>query len=186
MVSPGTSYRTGPRALVFMMLRKLKYPCILALVMISISVILYFSHAELSHLYTSGSPFVKKFVEIVYAVERYGWIFVALLAVFLSISIIPEYRGLTLTIGENALSVRGGVLTYQEIAIPYRQIQTISIVEEMIPRLFGLCSFIIVTSAHNTEQTNNDESEAVIELIQTPLARELQKMVLSRANSVAR
>lgn len=183
MVSPGIPYRTGPRALIFMMLRKMKYPLILVLLMIAISGALHYGSLPLSHLLGGHAELLKKTMVVLNGIQKYGWIFTVLLGFFLALSVVPEYRGLTITVGDKALAVRGGVITYQEIAIPYRQIQTINIVEEAMPRLFGLCSLVIVTSAQNNMQTENDESEALIELIHKSLAVELRDAILSRLNS---
>lgn len=180
MISPDKRYHTGPRALIYMILRKMKYPLVLIVTMFALTVLLHLGHSTLALWQAGASPLAREGAVILYAIQKYGWIFTVLLGVFLGSTVVPEYRGLTIAVGAKALYVRSGVLTYREIAIPYRQIQTINIIEEAGPRLFGLCSLVIVTSARDNAQTNSDESEALIELIHKSLARDLQQEILQR------
>ena len=184
MITLDTKYRVGIWALVYMMLRKLKIPLILAIIMTAITYLMSFGSGTLI-AWQSGAPgILQTLAGILYALLKYGWIFTILLAIFLALIEIPEYRGRIFRVNENAFYMRTGIISYKEIAIPYRQIQTINIIEKPMLSLFGLCSLSIVTSAHDDPKTEGSESEAMLPLIHKPLARDLQAELLKHLNTV--
>ena len=177
MIAQNTPYHVGARALIFMIVRKLKYPFILAIVMVVISFGMSISSTMISAWAHGHAGFLQSTAMTLYALQKYGWVLTIFLSVCFSVVAISEYRGLTFTVGDKALYVRSGILTHREIAIPYRQIQTINIVEHASAQMFGLCSAIVVTSA-TVGRKDSDESEATFPLIHTSLAKDLRDTLL--------
>lgn len=183
MISPDVPYRVGVRALIYMMLRNLKYPFVLAIIMIAVTFLSSIESNTLLSWQAGHSSLLSGLAHGIYATIKYGWIFTILLGLFLALIEIPEYMGLMFRLNDSAFYVRSGIISHKEIAIPYRQIQTIDVVEEPLMSLFGLCCLAAVTSARNDPTMSGSESEIKLPLIHKSLARELQNELLKRLQS---
>lgn len=86
-------------------------------------------------------------------------------------------------LGEDALKIKRGILSKEEIAIPYRQIQDVNIRRDVSFMMFGL-SKIIIQSAGRGDRGGDDssESEGTLPAIDKDLAEKLQEELLKRAN----
>ena len=133
MISEDESYRVGTRAMIYMILHKLRYPVILGVIMLVITFLLSLAQPTLALWQTGASHFLKETAYILAQVQVCGWLFTISLAVLFGLSAVPEYRGLTVRLGSDAFYVRRGILVHREIAIPYHQIQTINIIEPLYP-----------------------------------------------------
>ena len=77
--------------------------------------------------------------------------FVCSLALFLALSVVPEYLGFSFMLGEKALYIRSGILSHQVLAISYREITSIEIVRS---KTFFLCNdFVISWHRHGSDET---------------------------------
>ncbi len=97
-----------------------------------------------------------------------------------------EYRGYGFFLGEHAFKVRRGVIHKDEVAIPYRQIQTVNIERPLFYQLAGTSKLIILTAGQEDDDTakgsHHAESEGIIPVLDKELALELQAELLGRAN----
>jgi uncharacterized membrane protein YdbT with pleckstrin-like domain len=182
MISEDVAYRVGPKALAIMVISKLKYPAYGIVIMTAITLTLFFAHDGLASWFSGASPFLQEAARILYLIEQYGWVFAGLLIVCFGLTAFPEYMGLSFRLGEQAFFVRSGILTHSEITIPYRHIQTITIVEHAGASLFGVCSLVVATSGQGTVSTDRNQ-EILLPYVHTSLARALQNELLQRISS---
>lgn len=106
--------------------------------------------------------------------------FIALAAAFLLSGL--AYRNYEYCIDEDALKIRQGIMNQQEIAIPYRQIQTVDIERKIGERLMGLSRVVILTAAEDNEHTDYNESEGTLPAMDQRLASVFRDELLRRAN----
>ncbi|HVU06766.1 MAG TPA: PH domain-containing protein [Candidatus Paceibacterota bacterium] len=92
------------------------------------------------------------------------------------------YRSYEYCIDEDALKIRQGIMNQQEIAIPYRQIQTVDIERKLGERLMGLSRVVILTAAEDNGRTEYNESEGALPAMDQKLAAVFRDELLKRAN----
>ncbi len=180
MIEQNTDYRYGLRALLYMMCSRLKVPLIFAIVMVVISFVLFQMKDVLIGWETGGSLFLKQSGNILHLVERYGWFFTIILALFFALTILPEYFGMAFRLGDNALYLRKGIMSRHEMAIPYQQIQTITLIEKSSQRIFGVAGLAIITSGHDSIATAHNDGSAFVEPIPRRVAKVLEEALLSK------
>lgn len=106
--------------------------------------------------------------------------FIALLIAMLSAWFV--YKNDQFCLSNDALKIKHGTFVEKEIAIPYRQIQNVSIERNMSEQMMGLSRIIIATAGHDDEKTPENESEGVLPAIDKHLAEALQEELLRRAD----
>ena len=92
------------------------------------------------------------------------------------------YENYTFSLGEDALKIKRGVFTREEVAIPYRQIQDVDIEQDISYRMIGVSRLVILTAGHEDEKTAGDKTEGILPAIDSALAEQLQSQLLTRAN----
>jgi uncharacterized membrane protein YdbT with pleckstrin-like domain len=93
------------------------------------------------------------------------------------------YKNYTFALAEDSLKIRRGIMSKEEIAIPYRQIQDVDIERDFSFQMLGLSKIVILTAGHEDEKSaDDDESEGVLPAIDKDLASWLQGELLKRAD----
>jgi len=92
-----------------------------------------------------------------------------------------KYISCDFTLGENAFSIRKGVLSKKEVSIPYRQIQNIDIEQSFNFKMMGVCKLVILT-AGNDNNDKDGESEGVFDVIDFKVASSIKEMILQKTN----
>ncbi|HUZ92472.1 MAG TPA: PH domain-containing protein, partial [Candidatus Paceibacterota bacterium] len=92
------------------------------------------------------------------------------------------YKNYRFLLGEDALKIKRGVLSKEEIAIPFRQIQDATIERSLAYQLWGLSKLVILTAGREDKGEENDESEGILPALDKNLAERLQQELLRRAN----
>ncbi len=87
-----------------------------------------------------------------------------------------EYSHHTFTLEEFGIRVREGVLSINELSIPYRQMQDINIERTLLYRMCGL-SRVIIESAGQEEKNDGDETDITFDPIDATLAEELRTLL---------
>ncbi len=82
----------------------------------------------------------------------------------------------------DALKIRRGILSKEEIAIPYRQIQDVDVDQSISDRIWGVARLAILTAGQEKTGEGNDESEGIFPAIDRVLAESLQTELLKRAD----
>lgn len=94
------------------------------------------------------------------------------------------YINYTFTIDANALKIRKGILNHEETALPYRQIQTINLKQDLLGRMIGVSQLVILTAGHeDANEPVSGESEGEFPVIDSELAANLQDELLKRADT---
>ena len=106
--------------------------------------------------------------------------------VFLVIAIFSAwlvYINYRFILDENAFKVRRGVLRKEEVAIPYRQIQNVNIKRSFSDQIIGLSKLVILTAGREDKDEKIwSESEGILPSLDKNIAREIQEVLLKRAN----
>ena len=93
------------------------------------------------------------------------------------------YYSFKYKIGDNDISFEKGLVSRQEISIPFRQIQNADIEQSILFRIFGLADLVILTAGHeDPERATQNESEIVMPALNAEEARHLHEYLLDRAN----
>ncbi len=102
---------------------------------------------------------------------------------FISISVARfAYRSQGFCLSDDALKIRRGVFTKQEIAIPYRQIQNVDVERTFFQQIAGVSKLVIVTAGSDDEKTEQNESKGILENLDKEVAVALQEELLRRAD----
>ena len=84
---------------------------------------------------------------------------------------------------DDALRIRRGMISQEEFAIPYRQIQTVDIERSYSQQIFGLSRVVILTAGQGFgRQGDGGESNEIFSAMDTEIASWLQAELLKRAN----
>ncbi len=91
-----------------------------------------------------------------------------------------RYFGTHIMLDDFAFRINRGIISKDEISIPYRQIQDVDIDESILGKLVGIGKIIVLTAA-TTDGKHGEESEVVLDIIDIGTARELQKTLLEKS-----
>jgi putative membrane protein len=93
------------------------------------------------------------------------------------------YVNYVFMLDDDALKIRRGILSKEEISIPYRQIQDVDIEQGISDRIWGVARLAILTAGHEeAKEGEEDTSEGVFPAIDRELAESLQTELLRRAD----
>ncbi len=92
------------------------------------------------------------------------------------------YKNYTFALGDDSLKIKRGILSKEEVAIPYRQIQDVDIQRDLSFQMLGLSKIVILTAGHEDKTDTDDDSEGILPAIDKNLADWLQSELLKRAN----
>ncbi len=109
---------------------------------------------------------------------------IAFLIIFLVVILVSWliYINYQFALQDDALKIRRGVFSREEIAIPYRQIQDVDIEQDITDRMLGVCRLVILTAGHEDEQKPEGESEGILPVIDKNLAEQLQAELLKKTD----
>ncbi len=105
-------------------------------------------------------------------------VFLGLLAILIGFL---EYTHYTFSLGDNSLSVQRGILNTVEVAIPYRQIQSVDIDRNLFDQIVGV-SRLVILSAGQADKSDEEESREILPALDADRAESLQKEILRRAD----
>ena len=114
-----------------------------------------------------------------------AWIVLALFIVIFLVTLLIAwliYKNYKFCLGEDALKIKKGVLSKEETAIPYRQIQNVDIERYLSFQMLGLSRIVILTAGEEDTKPGPDESEGILPALDKDLAEWLQAELLKRAN----
>ncbi len=132
-------YALGYQSLLAMVVGSLKYPALtgggLFLTRMLISLL---AGKTLVAQFLLGKPYHTMFF------------FVCMLALFFALSVLPEYFGFSLMLGEKALYVRSGILSHQVTAVAYREVANVVIIPSRT--LFFMKDFVVHWHRHGKDE----------------------------------
>jgi uncharacterized membrane protein YdbT with pleckstrin-like domain len=106
-------------------------------------------------------------------------LFVILFVIALLVSWL-EYRNYTFNLGDHSLEVARGILTKENISIPYHHIEDINIEQGLLYQIMGVCRVAILTAGHGDSE---DKAEGILPTIDLATGREIQKFIMARSNT---
>lgn len=141
----------------------------------------------ISHVFSfaAGYPSAIAFLENVFAWAVLGglvlWV-VALLFAIIGASM--NYYGYRFALDENALRIRRGIITKNEVSIPYRQITDVDMEQTLIHQLLGVARLAILTAGHRDQESDSadDINEGALPVILKSRAEEIREELLKRSN----
>lgn len=92
------------------------------------------------------------------------------------------YKNHSFCLTADSLKIKEGVFSKQEIAIPYRQIQSVDITRSLFQQVMGVSRLVIITAGHDDLETEHNEARGMMSVIDKELAEALQEELLRRAD----
>ncbi len=93
------------------------------------------------------------------------------------------YANYLFMLDDNALKIKRGILSKEEIAIPYRQIQDVDLEQSLSDRIWGVARLAILTAGREEpKEGEEDTAEGVLPAVDRDLAEALQTELLKRAD----
>lgn len=93
-----------------------------------------------------------------------------------------EYARYGISMGEKSLRVRRGLISVEELGLPYRRIKDVNIRRSLIDQIFGMSDVVItVLDMDDTNNTKNHESTMILPSLRERMALEIQDTILRRA-----
>ncbi len=157
----------GKRALYLILLQKTQVSFIFLLIGLGIA----FFHADTKDLSDTLS-----YVQIGFIALFFSSFFIGLLAGWI------QYASYKFALDENAIKIEQGIITKKEIAIPYRQIQSVNIERRFLDRINGVSHLYILSGGEDDNKKDGSESEGILWLIDAKEAVALRDELMKRAN----
>jgi len=95
-----------------------------------------------------------------------------------------EYTMFQFNLGTDIFKIKRGVFAKEEIAIPYRRIESVDIRRNLIHQLFGVSRINIETTidSQSSADSKKDSSDEVFPVVDYILAQTIQEELTKRAN----
>ena len=135
--------------------------------------------------YLAVLEFVKQYVSMFNNVILIGFLLAALIELIAFLISLLQYSRFKFKLDIDSFKIIRGVLTAQEIAIPYRRIEAVDIKEPLWFQLLGISRITIETTADSGLDKDNkqDSDDEVLPAIDRRLALEIQEELTRRANT---
>lgn len=163
-----TSYHLlGPKTLRFLFLKRSLFPFIL--IAINALLIVWFPFVP-NQYHDIAAQGIFLFTIIVFLI-CIGIVFFTRL----------EYTHYGILVTNQNIKIHKGIFRQEEFGVPFRRITNIKLTRGIIGQLMGVSRMEISVIADDEASTKEDEDSVVIPLIDTSFAKELQDMILHRA-----
>lgn len=106
-----------------------------------------------------------------------------LLIAYLRVAV--QYRWYSFSVDEHAFHLRRGLISVQEITVPYRQVSNVHMDQPYHWRLFGLAQLDITMSNSRDMIKVRKKKDFLLPCIDKPLARSLSRFLVSQASGEA-
>ena len=183
MIQPGQKHHLGDKALYFMLLQNVSP----AIFLFFVAFIIVIAQNTLSQGLSNTGDVLGQFPFL--AGNLASLIpSIVLIIIFLAIILagvgaliaLLQYRFFTLTLEEFDLRLRKGIFNIQEITIPYRQMQNVDVVRNVLYRIFGISKLVIMSAGHDEDPTDEAVNNTVFNPIDHNLAEEIRAVLERR------
>lgn len=172
-LAPDEYHNLGPKTFWYFFSKKSAVGFVFLIIALIISI---------ARSYSAGDPDMASFL---YAASWFSFVVAVMAFTTALISSRIIYKNTGFTLGEDALTLRHGVFTKEEFAIPYRQIQNIEIERTLGDRFLGISKLIILTAGReNDEEEKKDDPEGIIPAVDRDVAVSLETELLKRAENL--
>jgi len=128
--------------------------------------------------YTNGE-LINKIVLFVIG----GLYMVSILILVIGITVnLLNYISCRFGLDEYGFKLHRGIISRNEISIPFHQIQDVNVYQSVLGRLFGVGKLIILTAGNEEKLLNGEESEVVFGTIDISIAKSLQKQLVEKSS----
>lgn len=171
--------RLGFRAFIFYMIKGFLPGAVL---LILTFVVLSVKNLVIDSFIGSGYVGVDSINKIVLFVIG-GLYVISILLLVIGIAVnLMHYFGCRFGMDEYAFKLHRGIISRDEVTIPYRQIQDVNVDQSVLGRLVGVGKLIILTAGNNDKNKHGEESEVVFDIIDISIAKSLQKQLVEKSS----
>lgn len=147
-----------------------------AFFLVIISIVLFIVQGYVPHQFALYVPYVTDAALLAIGLA-------IIMAAFGLLSGWLTYINYTFTLDTDAFKIRKGILSHEETALPYRQIQTIDLKQDLIGRMIGVSQLVILTAGHeDANEPVAGESEGEFPVIDSALASTLRDELLKHTD----
>jgi len=108
-------------------------------------------------------------------------VFIAIiLACIGAIVALLQYRFFTFKLDEFDIRLRKGIFTIQEITIPYRQMQNVDVVRNLLYRIFGISRLVIMSAGQDDDPYDKAVTSTIFDPIEKDIAEEIRRLLERR------
>ncbi len=112
-----------------------------------------------------------------------GFYILSFLILVLGVTInLLHYIGCRFGMDDYGFKLHRGIISRDEVSIPYRQIQDVNVDQSIFGRIIGVGKLIILTAANNEKEKHGEESEVVLGTIDISIAKSLQKQLIEKSS----
>ncbi|MFA6340789.1 MAG: PH domain-containing protein [Candidatus Paceibacterota bacterium] len=122
-------------------------------------------------------PIIGKIGSLVVSILFFLSILLIILGVFFSWI---KHISTRYTLDDYAFRLKRGIISKEEISIPYKQIQNVNIKQSVIFKMLGLASMVVL-SAGNEEDHEHIEADQIFNVIDNDVAEYLRSELLKKA-----
>jgi uncharacterized membrane protein YdbT with pleckstrin-like domain len=112
-------------------------------------------------------------------------IFVLVMELFIIGAALLEYSVSKVMLDEGSLKIVRGILSKEEVSLPYRRIQSVEIKQTLLQRILGVGHLVISTTTDLEQPSGreNEDDDEVIPLMDYPLAAAVSQALTDRAET---
>lgn len=92
-----------------------------------------------------------------------------------------EYHRFGIFISNKDLRIRRGLISTEEIGVPYRRIRDVKIKRSLLDQIFGVSDIIVILSDFEGEGGVSDESTVFLPSLDKNIAIEIQNTILKKS-----
>ena len=147
------------------------------MIILLVSVVLFFAGKQVGPMNVLGYFTVDLYQTSLLGLVLFAVIF--LVTAFVGWLVYANYK---FCVGDSALKIKKGIFNKEEVAIPYRQIQDVTIERDLSYQAFGLSKLTVLTAGHE-EQGESGEAEGILPALDKDVAEKIRDELLRRADT---
>ncbi len=157
----------GSKTLFMFILSKGLVVVVLLLILISAPFLINYIPADYENVFANGVVMYAGFVAAVTILVFFmGWL---------------RYMRYAISIEDKDLRIRRGLLSVEEIGIPYRRIKDVKIERSLTDQLFGLSNLVVTVLGLEENVFSEKESVLILPSLPAKIAREIQESILKKS-----
>jgi len=87
-----------------------------------------------------------------------------------------QYHFFIFTLEEFGIKLKQGILSFEEITIPYRQMQDVDVTRPLLYRFFGLSRLVLISAGHE-EPGEPDKTNTIFDPMDSEIAEEIRTIL---------
>lgn len=167
--------KVGPKTLLYLIIRSIGFGVIMFVFLLVLRPLL--GTLPMIGTFTLDEETINTIFTWLYLSNAFVFIFLILVGSY-------QYHSYGFRIDDDSFKIRRGILTREEIAIPYRRIESVDLKAPLIFQLFNInhVTIELVSESEDEERQAEKSDDEVIPIIDHGLALTIQEALTSRAN----